>query len=216
MTGEVFIAGHSLGGARALLYAWARVRRGLPVTGVYAFAPPNPGEAKIGEDLAYAVARGMVAVSVKNHRDLVCDVPVDVEELDEEYVQPFAFTEISEPGSLLDPWFLLRDHHKELYQAGVRKLPAIGGAVTLQQAMAEVVQLYDTSEGWDWLNPVDGAWWALRKFTNGARLIIPRGSKTEKDWLDDFDALQIKVLGARVSAGFWRGIPLELLDEQLA
>ena len=87
---------------------------------------------------------------------------------------------------------------------------------SITSMQTKLADLGFTVEERSWLNPVDGAWWALRKFTNGARLIIPRGSKTEKDWLDDFDALQIKVLGARVSAGFWRGIPLELLDEQLA
>lgn len=216
MTGEVFITGHSLGGSRALQYGWSRVRRGLRVDGVFAFAPPNPGDRKIGVDYAYARNRGMIGISVKNHRDLVTDVPVDVEALGEEYVQPWPFTEIHEPGAVLDPWFLLRDHHVELYRAGVNKLPAVAGAVGLNEAMDQVVELYNTDSGWDWLNPVDGAWWAMRVMPSGAKLMIARGSRTEKDWMDDFDALQITVMGARVSEGFWRGIPLDLLDAQLA
>lgn len=47
----IFYVGHSLAAARAHLAAFGRIRRGMRVDGVYAFAPPNPGDRHIG--LAY-------------------------------------------------------------------------------------------------------------------------------------------------------------------
>ena len=194
------------------------MRRGLRVDGVYAFGPPNPGNLRVTQDYAYALARGMLGISLKNQRDLVTDVPVDLKNFGEEYVQPWPLLEINQPGAPLDPWLLLRDHHIELYQAGVYKLPAVDAAVGLNEAVDAVARLYQTADGWDWLSPVDGAWWAIRVFPNGAKLAIARGSTTGKDWLDDFDAVQVPVLGARVSAGFWSGVAAasDALDAQLA
>ncbi len=81
MTGKVYIAGHSLGAARAFLYAFSRVRRGLPVDGLFACGCPNPGNAVIGGVLQHA---GIAVRSIKNRRDLVTDVPVDIALLGEQ------------------------------------------------------------------------------------------------------------------------------------
>jgi hypothetical protein len=52
---------------------------------------------------------------------------------------------------------------------------------------------------------------------SGAKLMIRRGTASVHDWLDDFDAIMIPVLGARMSQGFWAGVaPIEsALDAQL-
>jgi len=205
MTGEVFIAGHSLGGARALLYAYNRIQRGLRVDGVYALAPPNPGDRMIGVKLSPVLVR-----SVRNGRDIVPKFPVDLPEFMEEYVQPRQFEATYEqpPVFSLFAW-----HHVDLYVAGCAKLPAIPAAIHLTDAAEQIARLYQTNTGWDWINPVDGAWWASTKI-NGATLLVARGSVSVRDWLDDFDATQVTVMGARVSQGFWRGVDpyIPLLD----
>lgn len=213
MSGEVFIAGHSLGAARAYEYAYSRVMRGLRVDGIYALAPPNPGCAAIGAALAHVP----VVTAVKNGRDLVPDVPVDIELLGEQYVQPRPFVEIHEPPAPGDVDFLARWHRTGLYVAGVHKLQATGAAIELAPAADLVARLYLDADDWDWINPVNGAWWAMRRMPSGARLMIARGSATLLDWLDDFDATMVDVMGARMSAGFWAGIePVQdMLDAQL-
>ena len=210
MTGKVFLGGHSLGAARVLQYAYSRIERGLPVDGVYALAPPNPGNRVIGSGL-----NGVFMRSVKNRRDLVTDVPVDIAILGEEYVQPRAFEEINEASDDTGPF---RDHHIALYQAGCKKLVQGTAAIDIGIAVDWVARLYETADGWDWINPIDGQYWSMIIMANGAKLMIARGSKTPLDWLDDFDAHQIDVLGACMSAGFWSGIgPIEaMLDAQLA
>jgi hypothetical protein len=57
----------------------------------------------------------------------------------------------------------------------------------------------------------------MKRMPSGAKLMIRRGSVTVQDWLNDFDAIQIPVLGARVSQGFWAGVqPIEsVMDQQL-
>lgn len=214
MTGPVYIAGHSLGAARAYEYAYSRVVRGLRVDGIYALAPPNPGCSAIG--LALAAIPNVR--SIKNGRDLVPDVPVDIEWAGEEYVQPRPFEEINEPPPADDHDFLARWHHIGLYVAGVRKLPGTDAAIALPDAADQVARLYLDATGWDYIHPVDGSYWAMQTMPSGARLLIPRGSVTLHDWLDDLDAGMVHVLGARMSAGFWAGVvPVQdMLDGWLA
>lgn len=217
MTGEVFIGGHSLGGARAYQYAYSRLARGLRVDGVYALAPPRPGNHAIGQMLAKS---SLTILALWNRRDLVPAVPIDMECFGEEYEQPWATTEINEAPTpdLLDD--IDPDHHIALYVAGAHKLAAaaIGGAIDVGTAADYVSRLYDTAAGWDWLNPTDGAYWGMKVMPNGAKLMIARGTKTAKEWLQDFDAIQIDVLGARMGRGFWQGVePVQAqLDKALA
>ncbi len=220
MTGEVFLAAHSLGAAEVALYALSRVKRGLPVDGLYLFACPRPGDA--------AVRAGLRPVplirSIKNIGDGVTDVPIDahVKECGLAYCDAMPFEHIHQTPSfidfLTDPFFA--HHHIFHYQKGVHaNLPAEGGAVGVNEAVDEVARLYETTEGWDWINPVNGLYWACRHFHNGARLMIRRGSKTGKDWLtQDFNFAQTEMYGARVSLGFWSGVgPIEAqLDAVLA
>lgn len=206
MTVPIFIAGHSLGGARAFQYAYSRIKRGLRVDGIYALASPNPGDKAIGQIL-FANRAGMTIRSLKNRRDLVTDVPVDIVLIGEEYVQPWTFDEINEPpvGNDYDPIFA--DHHIGLYQAGARKVPDNPGvAVSLADAADQIARLYQTDEGWDWINPTNGAYWAMKVMPSGARLMIPRGTVTVREWMQDLDAAQTFVLGAKMSRGFWQGV----------
>ena len=202
----VYVIGHSLGAARALQYAWSRLRRGFRLDGVYAFAPPNPGDGAIGATYALPSFARVVKCSYKNRRDLVTDVPVDLPLLGEEYVQPFPFFEMDEAPAPGDSWGIFCDHHIELYRAGARKLPKLGVALEAGDACDIVARLYKSLDGWDWVNPTDGGVCAVTRTPMGANVAVFRGSVTEKDWLDDFDAWQSEVMGARVSDGFWRGV----------
>lgn len=218
ITAPVFIGGHSLGAAHAFLYAWSRIKRGLPVAGIYALASPNPGDSTIRQTLeSHQAINGLTVSSLWNGRDYVPGVPIDIELFDEDYARPWADTEIYEVPPdrpiKLDAW-----HGIALYQAGAHKLPPSGAAVELGTGADLIARLYQTADGWDWISPVDGAYWAIKILPNGARLAIARGSVTLADWLDDFDARQIVVMGARVSEGFWRGVAAaqEALDAHLA
>ena len=203
MSGEVFFAAHSLGAARIWQAAYSRIKRGLRVDGIYAFASPNPGDKAIGQ-IIFANRANMTIRSLKNRRDIVTDVPVDIVLIGEEFVQPWTFDEINEPSGETG---LFADHHIRLYQAGARKVPDNpAAAITLADAVDEVARLYTDATGWDWINPVDGAYWAMKVMPGGAKLVIPRGSITARDWLDDFDAAEDVVLGAKMSRGFWRGV----------
>lgn len=215
----VFIAGHSLGASDASLYALSRVKRGLRVDGLYLFACPRPGDA--------AVRSGLRPVplirSIKNIGDGVTDVPMDVhiKEQGWAYCDANPFEHIHEEPSFLDymtdPFFA--HHHIDHYVNGVHKMPAEGGAIGLNEAVDLVARLYDTADGWTWINPVDGLYWAMMTMPNGARAMIRRGSKTGRDWFsEDFDFTQEEKYGAHVSRGFGAGVwPVEpQLDDALS
>lgn len=206
---EVYICGHSLGAAEASIYAYDRTVRGLSMDGLFVFGCPNPGNRVIGDVLV-----GKRIRSIKNMRDLVTDVPVDLQLINEEYVPVRSFEECYEKAPANDPWGVFRDHHIQLYQPGCRTLAQGTAAISLNDVVDTVARLYDTNDGWDWINPVDGQWWAARKFP-GAILLIARGSTTALDWVHDFEALQTDYRGARVSLGFLQGVQpiIDKLDE---
>lgn len=216
--GPIFIGGHSLGAADAALYAYSRVARGLRIDGVYLFACPRPGSDEIGRAL-----RGVPTLaSIKNDHDGITGVPFDVHVMAQgwDYGDVAPFDLIRETPSfadfILDPFF--SHHHIDLYQAGINRLAPTSAAISLQQAVDECAALYNTDRGWDWINPVDGLWWAMVK-AGDARLLIRRGSKTGRDWLkEDFDFGQVDYHGARASRGFLAGVvPIEAeLDRVLA
>lgn len=212
MTSEVYIGGHSLGAAEAFEYAYSRIKRGLRVDGVYCLAPPRPGDSELAKGL---VASVKVARALRNRRDIVPSVPVDIEALGEEYVQPYPLEMIDEKPTTFG---LFADHNVILYMAGALKLKPMGVAVEIGDAAVQIARLYTDITGWDWINPVNGRYWAMKVMPSGAKLMIRRGSATVHDWLDDFDAVQISVMGARMSQGFWAGVsPIESeMDTQLA
>lgn len=209
----IYIGGHSLGAARAWLYAYARIARGMPVDGVYACGSPRPGDDAIGR----ALTPSMCVRSLKNGPDTITKVPFDIELLDEQYTQPTSFTSINEPPSADDEWGPLGWHHIELYQAGSRKLAPSGTSLELVTAVDAIARLYKAAVGWDWIDTTDGHYAAMQRFGED-KLLVFRGSTTGLDWLEDFAAWQIEAFGARMSAGFWAGVGpvLEKLDAALA
>lgn len=211
----VFIGGHSLGGADAYEYAYSRLVRGLRVDGLFVLAPARPGDAMI--TARFKATKGLTIRGIANVGDPIPGVPFDMAFLDEDYEQPWPLEEIDEtpaPGSDI----IFGRHQVRLYERGCAKLPQGNGPILLSQAAHEIARLYDDAANWDWINPVDGLYWAMIKI-NGARLMIRRGSTTKTDWFrEDFNAVEIPILGARMSRGFWMGVgPIEeKLDAALA
>jgi hypothetical protein len=216
MSAEVWIGGHSLGASRASIYAYSRVTRGLPVTGVYTFGCPRPGNSELGRALASiphwrAIRNGSGGFP---DYDLVTAVPFDVEFL-LDYAQPAPFEECAEMPEPGDPWGLFRFHHIELYQDGCQKLPLTGSGagVELVEAVDAVADLYYGPSGqWDWQHFIDGEFWGMRVMPSGARLMIARGTTTPHEWMQDLDTNQVQVGAAHVSRGFWAGVGPVLSD----
>lgn len=203
--GGVYVTGHSLGGPEAILYAWSRVRRGLPVDGVYVFGCPRPGDAELGVLMSHVP----IMRSIRNacggfpDYDLVTAVPFDIEAF-LNYANCAPFEDIAEPAAPDDPWSLFRYHHSQLYLAGCAKLPPTGSGanVELMDAIQAVQDLYDGVGPWSWTNFIDGQYCAVRTF-DGAKLAAFRGSATTLDWIRDLDTTQTDLYGAKVSRGFW-------------
>ena len=207
----IYIGGHSLGAARACLYAFSRICRGLPVDGLYLWGCPNPGSAFGGAMLL----KVRFPVYVKNLRDLFTGVPIDVKLFNEEYVRWVPqVLELNQPWSSslgLADWGILNDHHSELYQAGSHLLADPAGATLgIGAASDEMVRLYSDATGWDWIHPVDGEYWAAKRMPSGDWLALARGTVTAHEWIQDFDFAQVEFFGAKVSRGFLAGVsPIE-------
>src|ERR1019366_1400307 len=154
MDSPIYIAGHSLGGAETWQYAFSRLKRGLRVDGVYAFASPMPGDNYIGE--LFAASPGVIFQSVRNNRDPVPGLPINLKTFHERYEQPIKFTEIIEPGApsenpnLIARWFEnhFADHHIDLYIAGVSKLKSIDAPVSIVEAAQACADLYSNTPPW--------------------------------------------------------------------
>ena len=233
MTAPVFIAGHSLGAGEAEECAFDRVKRGLPVDGVYVIGSPRPGNSVLGTALSKVPVWRSIQNRVGPHfpdYDLVTSVPFEAGPLFD-YSQIAPFELIAEPAAPNDTWGLFRYHHSFLYQAGVQKLSptSSGAAVELTEAVDAIQDLYGgpgyaahdkaaPAGRWDVPNFVDGQFWGMRIMPNGARLVVFRGSTTRLDWWHDFEFGQIDLHGAKVSAGFWQGVGASLgaLDAALA
>ena len=115
----VYVTGHSLGAARACIFAAMEKLAGFEVAGLTVFGCPRPGAAKLKALLS--------TISVKSYRncnDPVCEVPLDIPLLDPyEDVRPFIELNAEPPEN--DPWGPFAAHHFELYQKG---LDALAGA----------------------------------------------------------------------------------------
>jgi pimeloyl-ACP methyl ester carboxylesterase len=209
----IYLAGHSLGAAHAALAAFSRLKRGLRVDGIYLFGCPQPGDKTIGRVLST-----ISVTSLKNRRDPITALPADLELLGEEYVPVAPFLSVDQSPPPIDPWGLFADHHSELYAAAALQLPATPALVSISDAAAAVLNLYYETGLWSWTHFIDGQYWAVRSFPDGAKLAVARGSTTNLDWLQDLDFNQTTMHGARVSQGFWAGVaPVEAeLDQVLA
>jgi Lipase (class 3) len=117
MSKDMVIIGHSLGAARAVEHAGMLTAYGLAPRAVVVWGEPKAGMRQLANVLAKAK---VVVHSYRNLDDPVCTVPVTMGLLD--WIHGHDIVALNEPPILNDPWLLLRDHHIELYQAGMRKL----------------------------------------------------------------------------------------------
>lgn len=200
---KLFVAGHSLGAARAAIYAYYRLSQTLHVDGLYLFGCPNPGNRLIGKKLS-----SIPVLSYKNRRDLVTNIPVNIEFLNEEYVPVSPFLELNERAPKGDSWGIFSDHHSELYQKGINRLSGTWTSnltITPIDAINAVVDMYNHTGTWSWTHFVNGEYCGIRNI-NGDKLVVFRGSTTALDWTNDIEVLQTTAYGARMSQGFLEGV----------
>lgn len=112
----IYITGHSLGAARALIFAALEKLKGLPIAGVTVFGPPRPGAAKLKEILAPVPVR-----MYRNRLDPVCEVPFDIPLIDP-YVHVSDLISVDAAPAPEDPWGFVADHHMELYLEALKGL----------------------------------------------------------------------------------------------
>lgn len=216
---DIWLNGHSLGGPTAILYGLSRVARGLPLTGIYTFAPASPGEAKIAKALTDA---GVALVTVKNGPDYVTDVPFHeaIGDLDYDPALPWPeWLRITQNPMPHDFDLLFRWHHIALYHTGVHLMLTNDAPVTIQDAVDACLDLYaGIPIGFDWVDTIDGQYWGMRKIGD-AKLLTRRGSTTGVDWiLEDLDFVQEVHHGLKTWRGAGKGVwpALDKLDAALA
>ena len=113
------ICGHSLGAARAVIHGALLAAQGNPPIAIVALGCPRPGTAKMNALFGATAVRWY-----RNLSDPVPEVPVSVPVL-LPWIHCGAETKLNEPAPDDDPWELLRDHHAELYRAGIASLKDI-------------------------------------------------------------------------------------------
>lgn len=119
----VYVTGHSLGAARALIFVAMETLKGLPIAGVTVFGPPRPGASKLKEILAPVPIR-----MYRNRRDPVCDVPLDIPLLDPYmHVRDLIHVDVAPPSN--DPWLFAADHHMDLYLKAMQNAVASANPV---------------------------------------------------------------------------------------
>lgn len=112
----LYITGHSLGSARALIYAGLVKLSGVPIEAVVTFGPPRPGGQKLKDILSSVPIR-----CYKNETDPVTDVPFDIPII-EPYLQPRDLIQVNVAPESNDPWFDIAPHHIELYVHAMKGL----------------------------------------------------------------------------------------------
>lgn len=118
LTDEFFVTGHSLGAARAPLFAGLLKMQGRTPTRVTCFAPPRPGMSTLAEFLAPLDVRLYRNADDHGH-DYVTDVPVTLPPwFAFQHVRPLI--DITAPPKSHDGWGLFSYHHMELYLQGVQ------------------------------------------------------------------------------------------------
>lgn len=115
---KIYITGHSLGAARALLFAALVCAQGHAqvIQRVTVFGSPRPGGMKV-----LKLLNNVPINSYKNGDDPVCDVPIEIPLL-EPYTHPRQLIVVDVPPSEDDSWGPIARHHSELYVAAMRKL----------------------------------------------------------------------------------------------
>ncbi len=119
----LIIIGHSLGAARAAIFAGLTFDQGMMVPGdrIVLFGCPRPG----GENLKSILAR-IPITSYRNGKDPVCDVPFDIP-LIEPYCHVRDFTMLNATPADDDIWNIVPDmgwHHIQNYRKGLEALHA--------------------------------------------------------------------------------------------
>lgn len=104
------VTGHSLGAARASLFAGMGIAAGKPPIRRVAFGPPRVGCG----DFAHVMSRLNLSPLYRNREDPVCDVPTSPPFEHDRALTPLDAKPL--PG---DPWGLLAAHHIELYVDGL-------------------------------------------------------------------------------------------------
>ena len=117
---RVYVSGHSLGGARALILGGMLVAKGIAPLGIATFGAPRPGFARLSVMLN---GGGFPIRCYKNRRDPVTDVPY----LGGLYTRPVEQTRL-DVAPAADDGGPFADHHMPLYLEGVRRLQDAGGA----------------------------------------------------------------------------------------
>jgi hypothetical protein len=111
----VYVAGHSLGGGRANIFAALLIKSGYNVI-VVTFGSPRPGDANLKSILSTHAGR-----SYKNGNDYVTDVPIPIHPL-LPYEHPRDLISVKAQPSIGDAWGLLSWHHCSLYIQALKGL----------------------------------------------------------------------------------------------
>lgn len=112
----LYIIGHSLGGGHARDVAALCAVDGIKVKRLVTFGSPRPGFANLARIIQKS---GMEHVSYRNRNDPVPLVPFPLPLMDWQHPEDWTAVDVAPAATDLEP---LRDHHIELYEAGVAKL----------------------------------------------------------------------------------------------
>lgn len=114
---KIYVTGHSLGAARALIFSGLVAAMGLPkiLQRCVTFGSPRPGGAKLKEVLAPVEIH-----SYKNGDDPVTEVPIAFPLFP--YAHPRDLIMVDVPPAAGDMWGVLARHHSELYVQAMKGL----------------------------------------------------------------------------------------------
>ncbi len=102
------VTGHSLGAARALIFAGIAAGEHAEIAKVTVFGSPRPGAQKLARILSC-----IPVFSYRNRHDQVTNVPFDLPDFS--YTHPAKLIPVDAAPSFPNAWGLLADHHMELY-----------------------------------------------------------------------------------------------------